>query len=190
MHAITRSLAQAIPTATVREIDGAAHAVAFDAPGNFAQVIVEAMRSPEVGSSAYRETAYRRRFRQAWTVTHAVRAGRARGKSDRGREVAPVAGEALRGLVATVAADARLVQVPVNRTPWTPTGLAVTTGADVSWLAWGSLHLLRPLGAALRPRPGGTPIRSPDASRLSSPPAPGSPSMLAGLRPSSGTPPR
>ena len=152
MRSITRSLAQAIPTATVREIDGAAHAVPFDAPGNFAQVIVEAMRSSEVGSSAYRETAYRRRFRQAWTVMRAMRAGRARGKSDRGREVAPVGGEALRGLVATVAADARLVQVPVNRPPWTPTGLAVTTGEDVSWLAWGSLYLLRPLGAALRPR--------------------------------------
>ena len=50
MRSITRSLAQAIPTASVREIDGAAHAVAFDAPGNFAQVIVEAMRSSEVRS--------------------------------------------------------------------------------------------------------------------------------------------
>ena len=48
MHAVTRSLAQAIPTGTVREIDGAAHAVSFDAPGNFAEVIVEAMRSSEV----------------------------------------------------------------------------------------------------------------------------------------------
>ena len=38
----------AIPTATVREIDGTAHAVPFDAPGNFARVIVEAMRSSEV----------------------------------------------------------------------------------------------------------------------------------------------
>ena len=48
MRAVTRSLAQAIPTARVGEIDGAAHAVAFDAPGNFAQVIVEAMPSSEV----------------------------------------------------------------------------------------------------------------------------------------------
>jgi pimeloyl-ACP methyl ester carboxylesterase len=39
MRAITRALARAIPTATVREIDGAAHAVAFDAPGEFVQVI-------------------------------------------------------------------------------------------------------------------------------------------------------
>lgn len=44
MHTITRSLAHAIPAARVREIDGAAHAVAFDAPGNFVQAIVEAIR--------------------------------------------------------------------------------------------------------------------------------------------------
>ena len=48
MRALTRALAQAIPTATVREIDGAAHAVPFDAPGNFVRVIVEAMRSSEM----------------------------------------------------------------------------------------------------------------------------------------------
>ena len=50
MRAVTRSLAQAIPTASVQEIDGTAHAVPFDAPGSFAQVIVEAMRSSEVRS--------------------------------------------------------------------------------------------------------------------------------------------
>jgi len=48
MRAVTRSLAQAIPTARGGEIEGAAHAVAFDAPSNFAQVIVEAIHSPEV----------------------------------------------------------------------------------------------------------------------------------------------
>jgi Protein of unknown function (DUF3047) len=101
---------------------------------------------------AFREAAYRRWRRQAWTLTRAVRAGRARAKADLGRVVAPVDGEALRGLVATVAADARLARVPVNRPPWTPTGLAVTAGEDVSWLAWGSMHLLRPLPVALRPR--------------------------------------
>jgi pimeloyl-ACP methyl ester carboxylesterase len=47
MRPITRSLGETIPTATVREIDGAAHAVAFDAPGNFFRVIVEAIRSSE-----------------------------------------------------------------------------------------------------------------------------------------------
>ena len=41
MRAVTRSLAHAIPSASVREIGAAAHAVAFDAPGNFAQVIAE-----------------------------------------------------------------------------------------------------------------------------------------------------
>ena len=71
---------------------------------------------------------------------------------DSRRDVAPVDGEALRGLVATVAADARLIRVPVNQPPWTPTGLAVTTGDDVSWLAWGSPHLVRPLTVAIRPR--------------------------------------
>jgi pimeloyl-ACP methyl ester carboxylesterase len=50
MRSITRSLAQAIPTATVREIDGAAHAVPFDAPGNFVQIIAEAIHSSEVRS--------------------------------------------------------------------------------------------------------------------------------------------
>ena len=50
MRAVTRSLAQAIPTARVQEIDGTAHAVPFDAPESFAQVIVEAMRSSEVRS--------------------------------------------------------------------------------------------------------------------------------------------
>ncbi|MGE5290952.1 MAG: alpha/beta fold hydrolase [Micromonosporaceae bacterium] len=151
MRSITRSLAQAIPAA-VREIDGAAHAVPFDAPGNFAQVIIEAMRSQRVPSSAFREAAYRRSPRQAQTLARAVRAGRARAKPGPGRDVAPVDGEALRDLVAAVAADARLVRVPVRRPPWTPTGLAVTAGEDVSWLAWGSPYLLRPLGAALRPR--------------------------------------
>jgi pimeloyl-ACP methyl ester carboxylesterase len=50
MRSITRSLAQAIPTAAVREIDGAAHAVPFDAPGSFAQVIVKAIRSSHARS--------------------------------------------------------------------------------------------------------------------------------------------
>jgi pimeloyl-ACP methyl ester carboxylesterase len=42
MRAITRALAESIPTATVRPIDGAAHAVPFDAPGRFAKVIADA----------------------------------------------------------------------------------------------------------------------------------------------------
>src|SRR5262249_48826932 len=96
--------------------------------------------------------AYRRWRRQASTLARAVRAGRARAKSGPRRDVAPVDGEALRDLAATVAADTRLVRVPVKQPPWTPTGLAGTAGEDVSWLAWGSLHLVRQLGAAVRPR--------------------------------------
>jgi hypothetical protein len=101
---------------------------------------------------AFREAAYRRWPREASTLARAVRAGRARAKSAPRCDVAPVDGQALRDLAATVAADARLVRVPVNRPPWTPTSLTVTNGEDVSWLAWGSPHLLWPLSAALRPR--------------------------------------
>jgi pimeloyl-ACP methyl ester carboxylesterase len=55
MRAVTRSLAKAVPTATVREIGGTAHAVQFDAPGAFTQVIAEvthisAVRSGPGGS--------------------------------------------------------------------------------------------------------------------------------------------
>jgi len=48
MRSITRSLAKAIPTATVREIDGSAHAVPFDAPKNFVEVIVDAIHASEL----------------------------------------------------------------------------------------------------------------------------------------------
>jgi plastocyanin len=115
--------------------------------------------------AAFRETAHRRVRRQAATLVRAARAGRARAKSDPLRHVAPVDAAALRDLVATVAADARLVRVPVNQPPWTPTGLAVTAGDHVSWLAWGSPHLVagstrndrcspttRPRSAGRRPR--------------------------------------
>lgn len=44
MVRITRTLAGAIPTASVREIDGAGHAAAFDAPANFVRLIAEATR--------------------------------------------------------------------------------------------------------------------------------------------------
>jgi len=39
---VARSLTRLIPTAQLREIQGAAHAAAFDAPVNFARVIAEA----------------------------------------------------------------------------------------------------------------------------------------------------
>jgi plastocyanin len=101
---------------------------------------------------AFRETAYRRGRRQAATLARAVRAGHAWAKADPARGGAPVDGGSLHGLVATVAADARLVRVPVNQLPWTPTGLVVAAGDDVSWLAWGSPHLVWPLSVAVRPR--------------------------------------
>jgi len=152
--------------------------------------------------AAFRETAYRRWPRQASTLARAVRAGRARARSDPGHHVAPVDAAALRDLVATVAADARLVRVPVNRPPWTPTGLAVTAGEDVSWLAWGSPYLVWPLSVAVRPRltlrgrvDGGAAqdgardtvtFRADRAGELRL----GSVYPGAGLRPSSGTRPR
>jgi hypothetical protein len=41
---VGRVARRSIPAASVREIGGAAHAVAFDAPGNFARVIAEVIR--------------------------------------------------------------------------------------------------------------------------------------------------
>ncbi len=41
---VARSLARAIPTAKLAEIEGTAHAAAFDAPANFVRVIVDAAR--------------------------------------------------------------------------------------------------------------------------------------------------
>ena len=112
----------------------------------------EGLPIPLTPPAAFREAPYRRWRRRASTLARAVRAGRARAKADPGRDVAPADGEALRDLVATVAAETRLVRVPVKKPPWTPTGLAVTAGEDVSWLAWGSVCLLRPWAVALRPR--------------------------------------
>jgi pimeloyl-ACP methyl ester carboxylesterase len=42
---VARSLARVIPTAQLSEIEGAAHAGAFDAPANFVRVITAAARS-------------------------------------------------------------------------------------------------------------------------------------------------
>ena len=112
----------------------------------------EGLPIPLIHPAAFRERAYRRWRRQVSTLARAVRAGRSRAKADPQRAGAPVNGQALRDLVATVAADARLVRVPVRQPPWTPTSLAVTTGDDVSWLAWGSPYLVWPLSVAVRPR--------------------------------------
>jgi pimeloyl-ACP methyl ester carboxylesterase len=43
MVRVTRSLAKAIPTATFRQIEGAAHAAPFDAPANFAAAVLETL---------------------------------------------------------------------------------------------------------------------------------------------------
>ena len=172
MHATTRALADAIPTATLCEVAGAAHAAPFDAPTHFTDVIVRAATTtapaPQSrslstaptgppddrlpGASAFRQPPYRRRPGQAWTAIRAVKAGLTRSRHDPWRRQPQVDGAALRDLVATVATDARLVTVPGNRPPWTGTGLHVTAGEQVSWLSWGALYLVRPLGVGVRPR--------------------------------------
>src|SRR5262245_63685750 len=48
MARLVRALAMAIPGARTREIEGAGHAAPFDAPGNFAAVIAEAVRPSEL----------------------------------------------------------------------------------------------------------------------------------------------
>ena len=91
----------------------------------------------------------KRAARQAATIAKAVRADRARAK------VAPapprVDGQALRALPAEAGAEARVVEVPVNRKPWTQTGLRVAAGDRVTWLAWGRAWLMKPLGLGLTP---------------------------------------
>jgi plastocyanin len=58
-----------------------------------------------------------------------------------------VDGAALRACVADAGADARLVEVPMNRPPWRSSGVRVSAGDQVTWLAWGVAHLVKPLGA-------------------------------------------
>lgn len=100
---------------------------------------------------AYREGGLRRPLRQAATIARAVRGGRARVRAT--PPLAPlVDGPALRDLLAGVAADARLVDFACSRPPWTKTGLRVATGEQVTWLAWGVAHLIKPLGIGARPR--------------------------------------
>lgn len=57
MGAITRALAESIPTATVRQIEGAAHAVPFEAPDTFAQVIADASASSGIATRNRRSVA-------------------------------------------------------------------------------------------------------------------------------------
>jgi hypothetical protein len=94
---------------------------------------------------AFREGRLRRSRRQAVTIAKAVPAARGRVKAQ--PPVVPrIDGEALRALLAGAGAQARVVEVPVNRRPWTPAGLSAREGAPVTWLSAGAGFLLRPLG--------------------------------------------
>lgn len=98
---------------------------------------------------AFREARLRRARRQAVTLARAIRAARARTKAKAPRP--PIDGGALRHLLAEVAADARLVHVPVNRPPWTAAGIHVAAGERVTWLAWGAAYAARRLGIGFGP---------------------------------------
>jgi len=120
-----------------------------------------------IGSvQAYRETAARRGLRGVATLARALRAGRARGRATAAGPPR-IDGDRLRSLLAATGAEARLVAVPVDRPPWTPTGLRVEPGEVVGWLAWGSVRPAGPLGISAPPRAvlgarigGGPPRRS------------------------------
>ncbi|GIK76358.1 MAG: hypothetical protein BroJett022_00480 [Actinomycetes bacterium] len=99
---------------------------------------------------AYRETVARRGLRGVGTLARALREGRARARA--AAEPLPVDGERLRRLLAGTGAEARLLDIPVDRPPWTPTGLRVEPGEVVGWLAWGSVHLAARLGISAPPR--------------------------------------
>lgn len=98
---------------------------------------------------AFREGRLRRATRQAVTLARAIRAARARIKAQAGRP--PIDGTALRDLLSEVAADARLVDIPVNRPPWAAAGIQVAAGEQVTWLAWGAAYVARPLGIGFGP---------------------------------------
>jgi len=83
------------------------------------------------------------------TLVRAVRAGRARAKAT--PSPSPVDGAALRKLLDGVAAGAQFVEIPANRRPWTPSGLRVARGEQVTWLAWGRAYLIKPLGIGVGP---------------------------------------
>lgn len=94
----------------------------------------------------FREGRLRRVRRQAVTVVRAIRAGRARARSSPVDEP-DVDGAALEACLADAGAEARLVDVPMNRPPWRSSEVLVSAGDRVTWLAWGVAHLVKPLGA-------------------------------------------
>ncbi len=99
---------------------------------------------------AYRERAARRGLRGVATVARALREGRARARA--AAEPPRVDGERLRSLLAAAGAEVRLIDIPVDRPPWTSTGLRVEPGELISWLAWGSVRLAGRLGISAPPR--------------------------------------
>lgn len=96
---------------------------------------------------AFREPMLRRARRQAVTIPAAVRNGRARAKAI--QTPRPPAGPALRDLLAATGAEATLIDVPVDRPPWTATPLQVHAGDQVTWLAWGRTYLIKPLAVGV-----------------------------------------
>jgi hypothetical protein len=100
----------------------------------------------------FREAKLRRARRQLATMTRAVRAGRSRAKSREAEK--PVNGEALLQVLSAVGADVQLIRVPVNRPPWTPTTIHADVGDQITWLAWGRVDLIKPLGTAVGPSTG------------------------------------
>src|ERR1700757_3575680 len=97
----------------------------------------------------FREAKLRRARRQLATMVRAVRAGRSRAKSQ--QAPTPVNGEALLQVLSAVSADAQLIQVQVNRPPWTPTTIHADVGDQITWLAWGQVNLIKPLGTTAGP---------------------------------------
>jgi hypothetical protein len=99
---------------------------------------------------AFREPWGRRYWRQTVTIMRAIRAGRARTKvaPPQGRRVD---GAALRKLVDEAAAEALLVHIPINRARWTDTGLRLSAGDKVTWLAWGFVYGIKPMGIGAGP---------------------------------------
>jgi hypothetical protein len=85
-------------------------------------------------------------------MIQAVRVGRSRAKSQ--EPAKPVNGEKLLQVLSAVGADVQLIQVPVSRPPWTATTIEVSAGDQITWLAWGYVDLIKPLGARVGPSTG------------------------------------
>ena len=100
----------------------------------------------------FREAKLRRGRRQVATMSRAIRAGRSRAKSQQAGT--SVNGEALLQVLSAVGAEVELIRVPVNRPPWTPTRIHAEVGDQITWLAWGHVDVLKPLGVVVGPSMG------------------------------------